>query len=271
MVRTVRFGNIGTLTNNTKSRAVQIEYVESVDSTNAELLRRSFAGSPAGVLIASPPQALLAGLQTAGRGRSDRVWHGWPDVTMMLSVAIERYCAGQFVPGLSLSLGVACAEVLEAIGAPAIGLKWPNDLQIGGDKLGGMLIQARTLESVERTVVGVGINLRLPPGLQQLVSQPVTALDQHLTNPPSAQQLAGRLAPALVDACQQHWRDGFAPFRARWQARDVLAGEPISVLDSDARSRDAVAIGVDQDGFLLARHQQRTERIISADVSIRKR
>lgn len=248
----------------------EIDYVESIDSTNAELLRRPFARARDGTPALNPPHALLAGFQSEGRGRQQRVWHGAPGAAMMLSVAVERRVAG-FSPGLSLSLAVCCAEVLEAMGAPAIGLKWPNDLQLGGAKLGGMLIQLRSADAIERTVIGVGINIRLAADLARMVDQPVTALERYLVDPPAPRQLAERLAPALAATCEEHWQEGFAGFRPRWQARDVLVGQPISVLDGGGRSGDAVALGVDQDGYLLAEFADRTERLASAEVSVRRR
>ncbi|NIQ54189.1 MAG: biotin--[acetyl-CoA-carboxylase] ligase, partial [Gammaproteobacteria bacterium] len=108
--------------------------LETVDSTNRYLLD---AGAPAGSRL----RACVAGAQTAGRGRRGRQWVSPPGANLYLSVS--RTFAGGTDPvrGLSLAVGVAVAEALEGLGVTGLALKWPNDIQLAGRKLGGILVE----------------------------------------------------------------------------------------------------------------------------------
>jgi len=94
---------------------------------------------------------IVADSQIAGRGRFGREWRspiGGLYATFILNDA----------PLLPLSAGVAVALALERFGLKP-GLKWPNDIVIGGRKLGGIII-----EKVDGlALVGIGINLRKTP------------------------------------------------------------------------------------------------------------
>ncbi|HXM71721.1 MAG TPA: biotin--[acetyl-CoA-carboxylase] ligase [Candidatus Dormibacteraeota bacterium] len=98
---------------------------------------------------------VVADHQTAGRGRLDRRWESSPGTALLVSFVLRPN------PLLSLAAGVAAAE---ACGS-GVRLKWPNDLLLGGAKLGGILVEA----TPSKAICGVGINLAWsPPGAARL-------------------------------------------------------------------------------------------------------
>jgi BirA family biotin operon repressor/biotin-[acetyl-CoA-carboxylase] ligase len=98
---------------------------------------------------------VVADHQTAGRGRLDRRWESPPGTALLVSFVLPPD------PLLSLAAGVAAAE---ACGA-GVRLKWPNDLLLGGAKLGGILVEA----TPTKASCGIGINLSWsPPGAARL-------------------------------------------------------------------------------------------------------
>src|SRR5918995_7269139 len=107
---------------------VEVRVVERCASTN-DLAMRS-----------SVPVLIAAEEQTAGRGRRGRRWHSAPGagVTFSLGRRIRRP-PGELA-ALSLVAGVAAARALHALGVRPAALKWPNDLVVGGAKLGGILV-----------------------------------------------------------------------------------------------------------------------------------
>lgn len=125
-----------------------IEYVASTGSTNADLL----AGDPV------HRKVLLAGEQTAGRGRLGRPWSS-PDgsqliVSVSLVVADDRADALGILP---IAIGVALTDAI-----PQAQLKWPNDLLIRERKLAGILAEAAPVgDGTYRVVIGFGINTGL--------------------------------------------------------------------------------------------------------------
>jgi BirA family biotin operon repressor/biotin-[acetyl-CoA-carboxylase] ligase len=124
--------------------------VETIDSTNAELLRLPSAE-------VFPGLALLAMSQSGGRGRSDRVWES-PEGGMYLSAVL---CPGE-PSGLALLGALAVLRLLESYGIEGQ-LRWPNDVTIGGRKIAGVLPVARFCGNLlERAVLGVGLNVAQP-------------------------------------------------------------------------------------------------------------
>jgi BirA family transcriptional regulator, biotin operon repressor / biotin---[acetyl-CoA-carboxylase] ligase len=98
---------------------------------------------------------VVADHQTAGRGRLDRRWESPPGTALLVSFVLPPN------PLLSLAAGIAAAE---ACGG-GVRLKWPNDLLLGGAKLGGILVEA----TPAKASCGIGINLSWsPPGAARL-------------------------------------------------------------------------------------------------------
>src|SRR5467141_1435799 len=87
---------------------------------------------------------VLADHQTAGRGRLDHRWETPPGTALLVSFVLAPN------PLLSLAAGVAAVE---ACGS-GVRLKWPNDLLLGGRKVGGILVDA----TPAKAVCGIGIN-----------------------------------------------------------------------------------------------------------------
>lgn len=251
-----------------------VEVLPSIDSTNSELMRRARAGQ-------AEPVLLVAESQTAGRGRLGREWRSSPGDSLTFSLGLPL--APQDWSGLSLAVGVAVAEALQAVlpdaaaPVPRIGLKWPNDLWLSGDrKLGGILIETANLvgqgahdgrygdahQATRYAVVGVGLNVRprdgaglsTPPGCLQ-------ELDAALDAPTALL----RAVPALVGMLQKFERQGFAPVQPRFAARDVLRGRPVTLSDG----RSGTALGVDASGALQVRTSEGVEPVISAEISVR--
>src|SRR5207253_4097126 len=113
------------------------DIVEETGSTNADLLLACRAGP-----WSESASVRVAYRQTAGRGRHGRPWQGQAGLTF--SVALPLPLAPARLSGLSLAVGLALAEALAACDArlaQAITLKWPNDLQVDGRKLAGILIE----------------------------------------------------------------------------------------------------------------------------------
>lgn len=131
-----------------------VNVVESTGSTNVDAAARARAGEPEGWV-------LVAGEQTAGRGRLDRTWASPGGSSVAISMLLEPKPEFLRWGWLSLLTGMAVTAALEEI-APAgatVQLKWPNDVLIDGGKVCGILSERVEHPSGAKAVVGVGLNL----------------------------------------------------------------------------------------------------------------
>jgi BirA family biotin operon repressor/biotin-[acetyl-CoA-carboxylase] ligase len=235
-----------------------VEVLPEIDSTNTELMRRARAGQ-------LEPVLLVAERQTAGRGRLGRVWHSGerqaealPSLTFSLGISL----APADWAGLSLAVGVSLAESLH----PDIRLKWPNDLWMADRKLAGILIETATFGTPQGSqryaVIGVGINVlaRDADGM----STPPAWLQEVLPGIDAPQALL-RVAEPLVRTVQAFESMGFAPFQARFAARDALADRAVALSDGTA----GTAHGVSESGALLVHTASGMKPITSSEVSVR--
>lgn len=254
-----------------------VEVLPEIDSTNTELMRR-FRGS-AGVPPRPEPLLLVAEQQTAGRGRSGRSWESRRAASLTFSLGLPLQPADW--SGLSLAVGISLADSLDPrpAGPPAVGLKWPNDLWLHGQagegerKLGGILVETASWGSLRYVVIGVGINIlpvQLPPPANPTATNAATtALPpgclQDLLPGVDAGEALLRVLPPLVQAVQAFEQFGFAPFQARFAARDVLAGRAVKLSDGT----EGTAHGVSESGALLVHTAAGMKEITSSEVSVR--
>ena len=233
----------------------------SVGSTNSELLRCSAPERGARVLLAER--------QTGGRGRRGRAWASPLAAHVYLSM-LRGFAGGlSRLGGLSLVAGVAVAEALHAHGVAQVGLKWPNDIVVDGHKLGGLLVEGGgEFAGPARAVIGLGINVRMPPAFAAEITQPWTDLATLLGEDVSRNEVVAWLLAALLPALDDFERDGLAPFLPRYAALDSLSGRSVRV-DDNGVLHEGTALGLAEDGALRVRIEG-SERVFHAgEVSVR--
>lgn len=243
-----------------RAALASLQVAWSLDSTNAELLRRSPQAQGA--------QVLLAEQQTGGRGRRGRSWAS--PLACNLYLSLSRQFSGGLarLGGLSLVTGIAVAESLRAMGFAGVALKWPNDVLVDGRKLGGILIEGGGEHGGPvRAVIGVGINVRMPAQAAAAIDQPWIDL-QSLDPAVSRNALAAALLSGLLPALDEFDAHGLAPFLPRYAVLDCLAGQAIHV--HDARGvRAGIARGIGQDGALQVEIDGQLQAVHAGEVSVR--
>ena len=229
-----------------------VEVLPEIDSSSSELMRRARAGR-------NEPVLLVAEHQNAGRGRLGRAWQSAAGDSLTFSLGLPLAPADW--AGLSLAVGVSVAESLH----PRIRLKWPNDLWVDDRKLAGILIETASsgAPSAQRYAV-VGIGLNIAPRPAGGLSTPPTSL-QELEPGADAGSALLRIAEPLVRTLQIFEQHGFAPFQARFQARDALRDRAVVLSDGTA----GTAHGVSEDGSLLVHTAAGMQAISSSEVSVR--
>ncbi len=229
-----------------------IEYLAETGSTNADIATRLRAGE-----FVPERHWLVTDRQTAGKGRQGREWFDGAGNFMGSTVVQVRF--GDPEPAtLALLAGLAVREAVSRHlpeGADAR-LKWPNDLLIGGAKLGGILLE-RVQDSV---IIGVGVNLAAAPDLPD---RPTIALAAAGTAP-DRNAFAADLAQQF-DIELDRWRSfGLAPIIQRWLAAAHPLGTPLHAGEPGETPLAGTFAGLTEDGALLLRLADGQTRVIHA-------
>jgi BirA family biotin operon repressor/biotin-[acetyl-CoA-carboxylase] ligase len=237
----------------------------TVDSTNSILLARP-----------NPPfgfcEVMLAEYQTAGRGRRGRAWVAPPGGSICLSLSWAFREVGRDLGALGLVIGVCALRALRESGLEETGLKWPNDLVMGGKKLGGILIELRAESAGPACVViGIGLNVALGAKLLQAIGQtgvsPIDLVTAGLERP-SRNALAAALISQIVSGLLVFEKEGLRHFAQEWSGADALRGHQIDVHTMEGVAR-GLARGIDLHGALVVETPQGVRRFISGDVTVR--
>ncbi len=222
-----------------------VEFHAEIDSTN-DRARAALAESGRDGL------AVVADLQTAGRGRRGRSWISPAGSNLLVSLALRPAIAGHLAGllGISAALAVrdACATLVPNAG---LAIRWPNDLvDRDGRKVAGLLVET-ALEggALAEAVIGIGINVNwLPADMPAEIASSASSLASLAGEPIDRVVLLGHLLAALdteVSALER----GDAPL-ARFRAHSWLDGRRVEVDTGDGLVNGRV-VGIAEDGSLL--------------------
>jgi len=232
-----------------------------IDSTNAEGFRRA-ATLPG-------PAWILAGVQTAGRGRRARPWSSPPGnfhgtLVLKPSEPPETVALRSFAAALALR-----DAFVDLTGLPqGFALKWPNDVLCNGGKIAGILLESQGLNTPDPVLcIGIGVNLIAAPDPSQVEpgALPPVSLLQETGLRITPEAFLEALAPAWAAWESTFRRNGFAPLREKWLTHAARLGEPIRAR-TGTDSREGVFEGIDAAGNLILRMAQGPVAIPAAEV-----
>ena len=245
---------------NTHELGRTIHYREEVPSTNEVAFRLAQDGAAHGEVVISE-------VQTKGRGRRGRVWVSPPGGNLYFSAILRPELPPQRAPELTFVAAVAVAQTLREAGAKNASIKWPNDLLVDGRKVAGILTElSAEPEQVHFVVVGVGVNLNIPPSaLPPEVAQIATSLSAARGGRVPRALFAAALFTRLEEGVDLHQEEGFGPVQKAWRELNGTLGQEVLV-KTEQREFAGVAEDVDEHGALLVRTAHGTERVLSGDV-----
>ncbi len=238
---------------------VALELFETLPSTNTYLMEQ---GEPI-----QGYRACLAEQQSAGRGRRGRPWQSPFARNLYLSLAFDRETGFRGLDGLSLVAGVAVVRGLQSLGIENLGLKWPNDIWLGGRKLGGILVELQgEFQSACRVVIGLGLNVHMQSRDAE-IDQAWTSLAIAGAVPGGGRTaLASVLLRQLVTTVEDFLAQGFGVWSEVWQQYDALQGRQVKTLPD---GRQGLARGVDSSGAYLIETQEGVARVNAGEISLR--
>ena len=230
-------------------------YFPRVASTMDVARREVGRGAAEGTVV-------VAGEQTAGRGRQGRSWLS-PQGSIALSVI--------FRPSLSHLIGIVMVAPLAVVRAVRratgleTGIKWPNDVLLGGKKVCGVLVESGLKGGqVDYAIAGLGLNVDFDPAAYREIAAIATSLSAGLGRSLPLGEVLGPLLEEL-DGLYLSLRAG-GPVYREWQAHLETLGQRVTVR-GEGWQEEGVAEGVDPDGSLLLRREDGTLcRLFSGEV-----
>ena len=180
----------------------RVQRLAETASTNDDARRAAEAGEAEGYVV-------VAEKQTAGRGRQGRAWES-PPGNLYCSVLLRPPGEAADIGRYSFVAANAMYDtVRQCLPVADITLKWPNDVLVEGEKIGGILLEA----AGEALVVGIGLNILHHPEEGLYPSTSLLAAGSNLKSP---DEILEKLLLNLG-----HWagvleQEGFAPVRADW-------------------------------------------------------
>ena len=235
----------------------QVRHYGVLGSTNDEAKRLAEQGCVHGTVV-------WADEQTAGRGRAGRPWHS-PRGNLLASAVLRPAAPAGVAAELGFVAAVAMGDCVAGLlpSGGRVGLKWPNDVQVDGAKVAGLLPEAACAgPDLAWLVIGAGLNLaHAPEGLPYRA----TSLRAHGAAVLPEQALEAFLAQ--LARWLGRWRsDGFAPVRAAWMARAAGLGREAAVTLAGRQER-GVFRGLDKDGAMLLDTADGARRITAGEVA----
>jgi BirA family biotin operon repressor/biotin-[acetyl-CoA-carboxylase] ligase len=203
--------------------AIKHYHFESLECTQDTAFHKLDANEQIPFLVSADEQA-------HGRGRLNREWHTEKGRSLVMSLVVSFEAID--ISGLSLVVGLA---VDKAMGVDEIKLKWPNDLMLKDQKVGGILIESRSQGERVDVVIGVGINLlQMQQDVYSGINQKVDPLE---------------MAEQIVSELETFRAVGFKAFKQSFEAKMWHKDDEV-VLRIDGEEKTVQVVGVSDNGCL---------------------
>ncbi len=230
--------------------SLRIITFEEIDSTNSEAERILALGE-------KDPFVIFSRMQTEGRGRLGRSWHSPDNGNLYASFGFRPNVSPSRLSSFTLWMGVNICECVNAFCQVACSVKWPNDLQIEGRKVAGILTEARMdADQTHELVLGLGLNVNgQTDDWPEDLKQTATSLRQETGQENNLNRLCAALCGRVMLAYEQFLADRHrAELKNRWNQFDSLYDQQVTLLQGEARI-SGVAKGIDGQGALVLEKQ----------------
>ena len=232
---------------------------EITDSTNTRAREYAKSENP------HFPAIFIADGQSAGRGRRGRSFDSKRGAGLYISFLVKPSGAAQDAVKITAKAAVSISRTLERVLGLSVGIKWVNDIFVGGKKLAGILTEGEidSEGGFAFAVCGMGINLlsrEFPPELRDIV----TTVEDNTGNVPDREELISVLIEEFLSE-----RDD-AEIMTEYRRRSIVIGKKVTVNRISGQSFLATVLDItDSGGLLVEKESGEREELISAEVSLR--
>ncbi len=238
-----------------------IKHLDKVDSTNKYALR-NFEELTDSTLI-------VAGRQSAGRGRHARQWISPPDTNIYASLIIKDAGQNPVFASIIASLG-ALSTLRNTAPELKFWLKWPNDIFCRERKIAGILCESASTPTrqIAGIVAGIGINLNMPTSIINTIDQPATSLMHETAKEFNLKKVIKKLAKNLSKYYNIYSVSPEVLFTC-WKDENLLIGQTVKINTGEKDVKGKI-IDLGHNGELIFETGGKQIKLFSGDVKIDK-
>lgn len=251
----------------TRTLGRELKFYAQIDSTNTVLKQLASEGAPEGTVV-------VADSQIAGRGRLGKNWMSAPEKGIWMSVLLRPPLHPSEIQSLTLAASVAVCRALQPLKVQSMGIKWPNDILIGGKKVCGILTElSAEAERVAWVVVGIGLNVNhleqdFPPEITSIATSLKLSSGSHEQFDRSL--LAARILNALEEVYDFYLQKGSSWMIEEWKCWNLTLGKMVQ-LTSQHENLTVLAYDIMPDGKLVVKKDDGTSlEVLSGEISLRE-
>jgi BirA family biotin operon repressor/biotin-[acetyl-CoA-carboxylase] ligase len=228
----------------------QIVETATTGSTNEDLSEAARVGAPEGTVH-------ITEHQTAGRGRLDREWEAPAGTCLTLSVLLRPTDVDDarwtWIPLLT---GVAVARAVNDV-APGLDvrLKWPNDVEVDGRKLAGILVERVETPAGPAAVVGIGLNVAMAADQLPIPHATSLAIEGSSVDASTVRDALLRSLAAVYSRWRSEAGDPSLSLRQTYLAASGTVDQDVVVTMSDGSTVEGEATDIDEFGRLVVNGQ----------------
>lgn len=240
----------------------QINFYDSLDSTNSEVKRLCDQGMAEGAVV-------VAAAQTSGRGRLGRSWVS-PLGNLYFSILLKPKVTLDVLSQLSLVAGIALAQTIKYYqgNSDGITLKWPNDVLLKCQKAAGILVETEIESSSTDGIpcyLGIGVNFNSAP---DLTVYPATCLNEFLNIVPEVEDFLQQYLIIFSSLYEIWQKRGFSVLKSEWLEFAHGLGQTVTAI----AGREGLVTGVfetitDQGGLVIKDQIGKKNVISSSEVT----
>lgn len=228
------------------SELSEILYFDELDSTNL-YAKEHYKELNDNTLI-------VAGSQTAGRGRLGRKWLSPANCNIYATLLIKNVHDINLIGGI---VGLAALKTINEL-APQLRayFKWPNDIYVGKAKLAGILSESCEIKNSKITVAccGIGINVNFGENELKLIDQSATSLLCETKTEFNLDFFRKRLA-FFTNQCYIMYLNNYSLFFEEWEKNNRLIGQQLTLIDALGIRHEGVAMRLNHDGGLVLKEK----------------
>lgn len=221
-----------------EGRTAPVIFEDCVGSTSTALKELAGSGAAHGTV-------LIARRQTGGRGRLGRSFES-PAGGLYMSVLLRTALPPERTVTVTPLAAIAVCRAVETLCGLTPEIKWPNDVQLSGKKLCGILTEMSAENAGARLVLGIGVNLNtrledFSPALRETACSIFSSTGRCT----DIAAFAGQLIREL-DSLFPAWEKDSRAFLPEYRRRCSTVGQDILMLQNRL-SRPARAVGINDD------------------------